>query len=386
MIAFKISAPGRIILSGEYAEIYGKNVLMTTLNRRTTLQFAELINNSRIFSIEFPDVGIALTLPLYLVENIISNNDFIYLNRVHLFEYVQYFINSNNMWSTCEQKFTLQMFFFLLLYIAHEEGLVVKPFRVHLTTELPMNAGLGRSTSFATCLAACFLHWSRLQKGDHNKFSRQELRLISMYAMYCKKNVEDSMCLIDSAVCLFGNRVTRFQYCGKYDCSRAYHTSYIDLPEMRILLVDLKIRQNKDEQIEQVARQKHFCPKFDTILNEMDKISKYIFKLLRLIAINYTNNNLSQLEVAFKIIKGFIQLNQKMLSDLNLSNPSLTTICSIVNDYGCTGKLTGTGENRFAYILLRPGISEEEIGNISAHLESNFPVTVTSISCDGIRI
>jgi len=40
---------------------------------------------------------------------------------------------------------------------------------------------------------------------------------------------------------------------------------------------------------------------------------------------------------------------------------------------GCAEKLTSIGEKKFAYILLRPGISEEEIGNISAHMESRFP-------------
>lgn len=81
-------------------------------------------------------------------------------------------------------------------------------------------------------------------------------------------------------------------------------------------------------------------------------------------------------------------MNQNVLSKLNLSNEKLNDISDIayVHGFGFVGKLTGIGERKFAYILLRPGISEEEISNISAHLESNFPTTVTSINCDGLRI
>lgn len=65
----------------------------------------------------------------------------------------------------------------------------------------------------------------------------------------------------------------------------------------------------------------------------------------------------------------------------------MNTICSIVNLYGYEGKLTGTGENRFAYILLRPGISEEEIDHIFTRIEEqNFDVIVAKICCDGVRI
>ncbi|EFN71314.1 hypothetical protein EAG_00059, partial [Camponotus floridanus] len=76
---------------GEYAAIYGKNVVITTLNRRTTLQFTELINNLRgICKIEFPDVGLSLNLPLELVDNFLASYAIIGMNKVRLFKYVQY--------------------------------------------------------------------------------------------------------------------------------------------------------------------------------------------------------------------------------------------------------------------------------------------------------
>ncbi|XP_025262552.1 mevalonate kinase-like [Camponotus floridanus] len=374
MIEFKISAPGRIILSGEYAAIYGKNFVMANLNRRTTLKFAEIIKYKlfrKTCNIEFPDVGLSLNLPFELVKNFLHSCDIIGTNNARLFKYVQYFITVNGMWSTYEQRFSLQMFFFSLFFIVRREQLDIRSFCVHVKTEIPMHAGLGSTTSFAVCVAACFLHWSRLQRGDHNEFSFDELLLIGTSAVECRKPICNAMYMMDIPVCLNSNVAMR---CQLLNCYLAYNISTFLTPEKRILLIDSTVCQNKYKQIEYVAQLKRFYPEIiDRHLNTIDEISNNISTKLAL-------------DDQFDILQNYIQMNQHVLSELNLSNEKLNDISEIAYVYGYVGKLTGIGERKFAYILLRPGISGEEIGNISAHLESNFPVTVTSISCDGIRI
>ncbi|XP_025268239.1 mevalonate kinase-like [Camponotus floridanus] len=276
------------------------------------------------------------------------------------------------MWSTYEQRFSLQMFFYSLFFIGHREQLDIRPFCVHVKTEIPMHAGLGSTTSFAVCVAACFLHWSRLQRGDHNEFSFDELVLIGTCAMQCRKPICNTTYLTDIIVCLNSNIAIR---CKLLNCYLAYNRSDLLTPEKRILLIDSTVCQNKYQQIECVAQLKRFYPEIvDRYLNTIDEISNNISTKLAL-------------DDQFDTLQNYIQMNQHVLSELNLSNEKLNDISDIAYVYGYVGKLTGIGERKFAYILLRPGISEEEIGNISAHLrESNFPVTVTSISCDGIRI
>ncbi|XP_011265122.2 mevalonate kinase [Camponotus floridanus] len=219
-----------------------------------------------------------------------------------------------------------------------------------------MKASFGSSTSFALCLAACFLHWSRLQRGDHNKFSMEELGVIGASAMYCRKGTRSSMCLLDSSVGLSGNVAIIYQLLGYL-----HHNRFtFPMPKMRVLLVDSTVRQNKYDQIE-----------------------------LHEIVISQRNNNLQALVRQFIILKILVLSNQHVLCKLNLSNQILDDILYISHDYGydSTGKLTGDGEKKFACILLRPGISEEQIDNISAEMESyDFPVMITSIGCDGVRI
>lgn len=127
--------------------MYGKEIVLASLNRRTTLEFHELYKDSNVIDIKFPDVDLWLHVPSQLFFNFIFGQNFINVidNSNRLFKEVQYFITSNGLWRTYEQKFSLQAFFFLLLYIGYRENLIIKPFRVHVSTQLPIDAGLHRS-------------------------------------------------------------------------------------------------------------------------------------------------------------------------------------------------------------------------------------------------
>ncbi|XP_029664260.1 mevalonate kinase-like [Formica exsecta] len=385
MIQFQISAPGSIILSGEHAMLYGKRSVVAGLDRRTTLKFAELIDDPRnIIKIEFPDVDISLNLSWQLVQHLSSNNNLTYLNmnKILLLKHVEYFITLNGMWKTYPQRFSLQTFFFLLLFIAHHEGLDIKPFHVHLTTQLVIGAGLGSSTSFAVCLVACFLHWARLQRGTHDAFEFNELTIISRYVSWYEKIIQEYMFGVDSGACSFGNINVRFL--GK---NGIYFENYVmPMPRMKILLIDSRIHQNKHEQMKQIAELKYSHSKFvNLILEKIDKTSKQFCEKLGEIKINYINGNSLELENSFIALQIVVQVNQSLLSKLNMSYPELDIICSIARECGFAGKLTGFG--RFVYILLSPDIPEVLIENLSTHLMAEgFDSTITSMSCNGVSI
>ncbi|XP_070158432.1 mevalonate kinase-like [Polyergus mexicanus] len=388
MIKFKISAPGRIALCGEHTSIYGKEIVLASIDRRTTLEFYELNNDARnIINIKFPDIGLGLNIPLALVLRFISDDNFIHVveDNAQLLRDVQYFITSNGLWKTYPQRFSLQTFFFLLLYIAHHEKIVIKPFRVHLTTKLPIGAGLGSSTSFAVCLAACFLHWARLQKGiSNNKFSSFELAQISKYASCCKEVLQNFIVQNDSDICTYG-KIIRFRYGGQ----QLHDTKIINIPsEMNILLINSKFRQNKNEQINQMAEMKHYFPStVNIVLNKLDRVSNKICCMLVAVNNNYRNGNFLQSQQSYTALSIFIQLHQQMLCYLGLSHPKLNIICLIAQHYGFAGKLTGSGG--YAYILPPPDLTnaKERILGLIQHLKAeNFIVSGTVMCCNGVRI
>ncbi|XP_072762695.1 mevalonate kinase-like isoform X1 [Anoplolepis gracilipes] len=387
MIKFKISAPGRICLSGEHVAMYGKRVVVGSLNLRTTLKFVELINKSDDFiKIDFPDVDVSLNVSWETLRNFfsINNVDRILKNKILLLKQVQYFITSNGMWSTYAQKFSLQIFFFLLFRIGHYEKLKVKPFHVHLTTQLTIDAGLGSSTSFAVCLAACFLHWARLQAyGTHDAFEDNDLEDISTYASLCEQVIQRYMTdfMIDNEVCTF-DQVFKYMYRDPEN----YIAAYVEAPEIKILLIDSKIYRNKYKQVQQMAKLKHSRFKdVNDCLDRIDEISLEIWSLLQEIAINH--KNLLQRNNSFAVLQIFIRMYQDMLFDFNMSHSNLDIICSIVRNYKFVGKLTGFGGGGFVYILLPPNIPQKRVTNLSTQLiAQGFNVTLTNVSCNGVRI
>ncbi|XP_025266309.1 mevalonate kinase-like [Camponotus floridanus] len=383
MITFKISAPGRIILCGEHTVMYGKQVVAASLGLRTTLKFRQLPLESGMIKIEFPHVNMSLDIPLQMIVNFTSreNYNIIISNYTQFLEEVGYFITFNGLWSTYEQRFSLQIFFFLLLIIARKEELDIQPFRVHLSTELEMNADLGSSTSFATCLAACFLHWSCLQKGDHNGFTPEELERISAYVMSSEEDIQNYVFKQDHMVCTHG-RVIAYQCREPLDAQ----SEMINTPQMYILLVDANFSQNKRQQIKQLAKRKYKDGiATNVLLDQIDYISKEVVEILRKIRDQKTNTNLQSL----CDLQAKLSSNQNLLRQLDLSHSNIDLICTIAESCGFRGKLTGDGA-RNVIILLPPNYHAEnndKVYNLKRCLgDEDFFGKVVTISCAGVRL
>ncbi|XP_070157673.1 mevalonate kinase-like [Polyergus mexicanus] len=386
MIKFQVSAPGKMILYGEPLAMYGKNIVAASVDLRTRLKFCEIIDNNRdIIKIEFPDVDLNLNLSLNSILNFFFYDDetdlFLYDN-IWLLRRVQYFITLNGMWRTYAQKFSLQTFFFLFIYIANQEIFDIKPFRMHLTTQLAMRAGLGSSTSFTVCLAAAFLHWARLQRNVDGAFNHDDLEKISIYALKCEELIQNYVLELDHDVCSYG-RILRFYY---NSARLTIKIRKLNVPKMKILLIDSKICPNKREQMKRLAEMRSSYPtSVNIVFNILNTLSKQAFSNLAEIN-NIHRDNLYQLQEKYAALNICIMLNQEILRDLRLSHPKLDIICAITKRYGFMGKLTSFG-GRYVYILLPPYASEENITNLSTHLMlEGFTVTMTSMCCSGVKI
>lgn len=154
------------------------------------------------------------------------------------------------MWSTFKQRFSLKIFF-LLYTIAYAENLDVKPFYVQLTTELPIGGDLGSSTSFAVCLAACFLHWKRLQNGNPSTdFDVHFKDIVKDYVIFSEKLAQDYECaMVDAIVCAHGKMVK-----AQFTNYAEIYTEMQSMINLSILLVDAKIRQRKCDRAKQMTK------------------------------------------------------------------------------------------------------------------------------------
>ncbi|XP_029162477.1 mevalonate kinase-like [Nylanderia fulva] len=387
MVSFKISAPGRIVLAGEHSAMYQKHFVSTSLDRRTKLTFRELPEGWPI-EIEFPDVNLQIQVPLEEVRSFFSEEQENQLNLNFRIKYVKSFITFNGMWQSFTQRFSLQMFFYLLYSIAVYEKLDIRSFHVHVTTNIPLDAGLGSSTSFAVCLAACFLHWCRLQSDHHENIEFNHIDFlmdVGVYVKNCEERMQDyQYTQIDTDVCVFGfatNNLLADNYV------EYVFEDFEEMARIKILLIDSGIRQEKCDQARQMAQlktQSSFA--FDYMFNILNNLSLNMYYWLNLLSINIRNGNLAEQEFYYEKLQWSIKESRILLQYYSLSDEAFNRIFEIAQIMGYSAKLTGFGP-KYAYILLPSHITNNEITEISTHLRNeNYLVISTSINCDGVRL
>lgn len=384
MIQFNISAPGKVILHGEHAVVYGKTALAASLNLRTKLKFNEQdLNNIHI---NFPDVDLCLSIPLDIILEYFQPSYPFNENTNRLLEQVEQFIILKQDFSGTytglkQQKLSLQAILYLLVYIAYEEQMQIKSFSLHLSTELTVGAGLGSSASFAVCIAACFFHWARLQKDDvHNIFDENDLEKISRYALSCERIMHGSPSGIDNSVCTYGSMI-KFQ--------RGEPVNVLpNMPSLNILLVNSMVNRNTKDLVERVTKMRQSYPAIiDSIFDSIDATSKAALQILHEIHDIQSINDADLLESQYKNLFTLVRTNQALLSALDVSHSKLDIICSIARDHSFAGKLTGAGGGGYAYILLRPNVEDVHITVLCELLtREGFCARRTSLGCNGVTI
>jgi len=276
MYEFQISAPASLNLFGEHT----KNILRTSIDLRTMINFQiySILSSNDSIEIDVPQINIVLKKPLHDFREFYNY----YVTNKKLNTQMSLFTGLFN----SDQKKVLQIFYYLLVYIIYEERIEIKPFSIHLHT-LPPNEKFIPLASLKVCIAACLLHWSRLQKGIQNNFDATDLEKIYTYAMSCKDIQKISkLDEIDIIVCTYGTMV-------RYDMEQKIRKS-LYLPMMTILLVDSKQTHDIEALNQRVIELKSMLPDATNfILNGIDIITNMIADTFQIIIDTYKNNELS---------------------------------------------------------------------------------------------
>ncbi|XP_076645652.1 uncharacterized protein LOC143355065 [Halictus rubicundus] len=380
MIQFKVSAPGKVILYGEHAVVYGRTAIAASLGLRTVARFSELPDEEQVIKICFPKVNLFINVPVQQVQNFLLNNRHIKASENHdeFYEKIKELVATVGYFNV-RQKLSLEVLFYLLLYIAQNVELNVKPFQIQLNTELSIGSGLGSSASFAVCISGCFLHWSHLQKNIFKAFDMSDLETISKYALSGEKIMHGHPSGIDNSICTYGSVI---EY--KKD---SYMKSINVTQVLKILLVDTRVSRSTKALVEKLAELKHKYPVIiDLILDSIDNIAITAVKVIQKIN-NASGIDDETLYDGYKQLMTLINMNQGLLATCQVSHPSLDRICGEAQNYALAAKLTGAGGGGYAYILLLPDTQPETITSISRKLIADgFPVTLTTLGGAGIQI
>lgn len=369
-----VSAPGKVIIHGEHAVVFGKRALAASLGLRTTLTLYEACDD--IILLDLPDIGIRLT---WLRDELSSfsrpsgdagvpkeaDADMITCLKklAHLDEEAN------------ETKHLAVVAFLYLFYgIAVRNGLV-PCFHVEVRSHLPTSAGLGSSAAYSVCLASGLLlstgNISQLNGNSKESWSQDDLRQINEWAFMAEKiihgrpsGIDNSVSTYGGALCFQGGQITPLQR----------------MPNLRILLVNTKVPRSTKILVEGVRKKYDKYP--EIVKPVLDAIEVITSQFESIIKGDYHETSTIQM---YETMKDLIDMNQQLLVFLGVSHPTLDEICRVTIRHGLHSKLTGAGGGGCAMALIPNDFPSEITQKVILELDGlGFECFETSIGGHGV--
>lgn len=355
----EISAPGKLILCGEHAVVYGRKAIAAAINSRTHLIATSTTDNDtrNEFILNLNDISQTITInqaSFKSIQQSITSND--------LQEILNHVLNS----SSNESKHYKAIIFMLL----SNRGInwdIFCNLTVNVSSEIPLGSGLGSSASFSVCISAFLLILSGkvLLK---NEWSEHELELINSHAFCLEKIFHGKASGIDNTVATFGDYIL---------FEKGEIVKFSSNQKLPLLVVNSGMPKNTMEQVLKVRslyeKQTEICEHI------FDAIDKIVIDFLRILRHNEANVAIAS------DVQDLITMNHGLLCALQVSNLGLNTIVGLAEQCGFAGKLTGSGGGGCCLILLRS--NEDSMQMIEKLDEMRFEhFEVANLGSPGVRV
>ncbi|TPX57494.1 hypothetical protein SpCBS45565_g08196 [Spizellomyces sp. 'palustris'] len=361
-----ISAPGKVILFGEHAVVYGKSAVAASLGLRTYAWMRP--TGDHTVTLRLPDIcSSAIQWDLTALSD---------------------FVTSHNVVPTCEptsltddKEAAAQP---LLKSIATVPGarqaalaflhLYTSLFKdpqgieVCVRSALPVGAGLGSSASYSVCIAAGLLAlngYIKMPKKSKTSYGATELKLVNDWAFVSEQVIHGNPSGVDNAVSTYGGAMLYTN--GKMEQLNGFKS-------IQFILTDTCVPKNTKAQVENVRiRKVQFGPVLDPLMDAMQGISntcKHLFGALE-------QSDITQSDVLTGM-EELVDMNHCILAACGVSHPSLERIRQLTAKYGLRSKLTGAGGGGYTAIDL--------IEKVKSELRAeSFRCFETSVGGHGVR-
>lgn len=362
MAPFYISAPGKVILFGEHAAVYGKPALAAALSLRAYLLATETNDDS--LRLEFPDIQLSHSwklseLPWEKAQAHIERKngkpvptDELNPEVINLIGEFLGDIESTAHYTTC--------LCFLYLYLHLCDPLVAsRSFCIRST--LPIGAGLGSSASAAVCLTSTLAllggHIRSPQYSEKQRVSSEnpDAEFIDSWSLMGEKCFHGNPSGIDNAVATHGGAVM-YQRMLAPDMP-SVRTAMRNFPPLELLLTNTKVPRSTAELVGGVAKVNTRHPKTaGSILDAVSHLATDAYHIM---------SHPSFAAEDRESLRQLVNINHGLLVALGVSHPALEKIKMIgdTNRIGAT-KLTGAGGGGCAITLLNDEVSHEVLEKV----------------------
>ncbi|KAK9461089.1 ribosomal protein S5 domain 2-type protein [Lipomyces oligophaga] len=380
---FLVSAPGKTIIFGEHAAVYGKPAIAAALSLRSYLLVsAHSPAKAGQISLEFPDIKLQYSWDIaslpwdHAPSKATTPDSLCPPSELHepLVEALE--TPLANIYSSFQR---VAAHTFLYLYCS-----ILSPSQTGVTfsirSALPIGSGLGSSASVSVCLATALLLLAgdisqpvHTAEVDHGK----TLDLVEAWSFLGERCMHGNPSGIDNAVSAHGGAIL-FQRMGKGVPNR--QESMTSFPPLKLLLTDSKQPRRTAVLVGNVGTLLHSFPKIaEPIMDSIEELTNEAFELFQ------KPVEKCDAQWAGKL-REMIRINHGLLVALGVSHPKLELIRAICdeNEVGET-KLTGAGGGGCAITLVNEGITEDKIEILRKQLEEHgFELFETSLGGKGV--
>ncbi|CAJ0941634.1 unnamed protein product, partial [Mesorhabditis belari] len=279
-----VSAPGKIILFGEHAVVYGRTAIAGSIDLRTYVSLFTSADG-RIY-LSLPDLGVEKT---WMLKDLIRAGERLaaeYPIEEDQAPSLEVLVPiARKLSGSCEdqcgvQHLAILAFWYLLLGVVHRKRdlLAVK---CTVRFKLPSCVGLGSSGAYCVCIATALLQTAGLipppsiPTDDEGSLTWEEkdLDTIRKWATSAESLIHGRASGLDAAVCTYGG-VASYK-----PGTRIEHLK--NLPELRVILVNSKVERNTSRMVQTVKeRLKKFPSVVEGIFTSIDAISIEAAKIL----------------------------------------------------------------------------------------------------------
>ncbi|VDN89703.1 unnamed protein product [Brugia pahangi] len=413
-----ISAPGKIILFGEHAVVYGRTAVAGSIDLRT---YVSLFTSA--------DGRIYLSLPALGVEKTWLLKDLLRAGE-RLSEYtvddgsppsLELLVPiARKLSGSCEdqcgvQHLAILAFWYLLLGVVQRKKDILAV-KVTIRFKLPSCVGLGSSGNTVSHLSVyiiCMLVDPRfIQVNDEGSLTWEDhhLDMIRKWSAAAESLIHGRASGLDAAVCTYGG-VACFK---PGTCIQHLR----NLPDLRVILVNSRVERNTSRMVQTVKeRLKKFPDVVESIFNAIDAISRDAARILHrppeenggdervsnggnsnnsvitqhqqptsgvhlpkessYAAGGKRNSNASatsgtsgrgQLADSFSKLNDLCRINNQLLIALGVGHPKIDQICTLLARYGIHPKMTGAGGGGSVFAFLKPDTSATVLSMIKDEL------------------
>jgi mevalonate kinase len=371
--AFMVSAPGKVIVFGEHAVVYGKAAIAAAISLRSYLLVTTLSKSQRTITLNFRDLGLSHTWNIDALPwdkfHEPSKKKFYYSLVTELdpelVDAIEPHLQDVSKGLPEEQRNvnirSASSFLYLFLSLGSPES----PGAIYtLRSTIPTGAGLGSSASVCVCLSSALLLQIRTLAGPHPDQPPEEaetqIERINRWAFVGELCIHGNPSGVDNTVAAGGKAVI---------FRRTKPPTVVSLPtfpELPLLLVNTRQPRSTKTEVDKVAALREAHPVVtESILNGIEQVT---CSAQRLIADpDPSFEGISESTLAH--FGTLIRINHGFLVSLGVSHPRLERIRELV-DYAEIGwtKLTGAGGGGCAITLLRPNAKPE----VRQELEDKF--------------